>query len=135
MAGTMEVALRWCGSSEKRIRGFANSMATPYGGTHEVGLREGVAAALDAYARGRGLLPAEGPDLDADRIAEGLTAVVSVKLEHPEFVGAARGELGNAPVRTCVAEAVREHLGTWSEENPEQATAVVGRILRSEALD
>ncbi|PWK66695.1 DNA gyrase subunit B [Streptomyces sp. CG 926] len=126
---------RWCGSAEKRIRGFANSMATPYGGTHEVGLREGVAAALDAYARRRGLLSAEGPDLDADRIAEGLTAVVSVKLERPEFVGATRGELGNAPVRACVAEAVREHLGTWSEENPEQAAAVVGRILRAEALD
>ncbi|MGW6842536.1 hypothetical protein [Streptomyces sp. NPDC054958] len=135
MAGTMEVALRWCGSSEKRIRGFANSMATPYGGTHEVGLREGVAAALDAYARGRGLLSAEGPDLDADRIAEGLTAVVSVELDRPEFVGAARRELGNAPVRACVGEAVREHLGTWLEENPEQATAVVGRILQAEALD
>ncbi|WP_234314076.1 MULTISPECIES: ATP-binding protein [unclassified Streptomyces] len=135
MAGTMEVALRWCGSSEKRIRGFANSMATPHGGTHEVGLREGVAAALDAYARGRGLLTVDGPDLDADRIVEGLTAVVSVKLDRPEFVGAARRELGNAPVRACVGEAVRDHLGAWLQQNPEQATAVVSRILRAEALD
>ncbi|MEV7561885.1 DNA gyrase subunit B [Streptomyces sp. NPDC089795] len=135
MAGTMEVALRWCGSPEERIRGFANSMATPYGGTHEAGLREGVAAALDAYAHGRRLLSAEGPDLDADRITEGLTAVVSVKLDRPEFVGATRRELGNAPVRGCVGEAVREHLGAWLEENPEQARAVVDRILRAEALD
>ncbi|MFG2483788.1 ATP-binding protein [Streptomyces virginiae] len=134
MAGTMEVALRWCGSPEERIRGFANSAATPCGGTHEAGLREGVAAALDAYARGHGLLTAKAPDLDTERVAEGLTAVVSVKLDHPEFVGATHGELGNAAVRACVGEAVGEHLGAWLEANPEQATAVVGRILGADAL-
>ncbi|MCX4718450.1 ATP-binding protein [Streptomyces virginiae] len=134
MAGTMEVALRWCGSPEERIRGFANSVATPHGGTHEAGLREGVAAALDAYARGRGLLTADAPGLDAGRVAEGLTAVVSVKLDDPRFVGATHGELGGAAVRACVAEAVEEHLGAWLEEHPEQATAVVGRILGTDIL-
>ncbi|WP_328964749.1 ATP-binding protein [Streptomyces virginiae] len=134
MAGTMEVALRWCGSPEERIRGFANSVATPYGGTHEAGLRAGVAAALDAYARGRGLPAAEAPGLDGERVAAGLTAVVSVKLDDPEFVGATHGELGNAAVRACVGEAVGEHLGAWLEENPEQATAVVDRILGADAL-
>ncbi|WP_328792046.1 MULTISPECIES: DNA gyrase subunit B [unclassified Streptomyces] len=135
MAGTMEVALGWCGSRAERVRSFANSMATPYGGTHEAGLREGAAAALDAYARARGLLTAAEPGLGADRIGRGLTAVVSVKLDHPEFVGATRGELGNSPVRACVAEAVREHLGAWLEQNPGQAVAVVTEILRADALD
>ncbi|MFB6559215.1 DNA gyrase subunit B [Streptomyces sp. NPDC056400] len=135
MAGTMEVALRWCGSREERVRSFANSMATPYGGTHEAGLRDGVAAALDAYARARGLLTAADPGLGADRIGEGLTAIVSVKLDHPEFVGATRGVLGNGPVRTCVEEAVREHLGAWLEQNPEQAVDVITEILRADALD
>ncbi|MER6449052.1 ATP-binding protein [Streptomyces venezuelae] len=135
MAGTMEVALRWCGSREEQVRSFVNSMATPYGGTHEAGLRDGVAAALDAYARARGLLTAAEPGLGADRVGEGLTAVVSVKLDRPEFVGATRGELDNAPVRACVGEAVREHLGAWLEQNPEQAEAVVTEILRADALD
>ncbi|MCX4803741.1 ATP-binding protein [Streptomyces sp. NBC_01214] len=135
MAGTMEVALRWCGSREERVRSFVNSMATPYGGTHEAGLRDGVAAALDAYARARGLLTAADPDLGADRIGEGLTAIVSVKLDHPEFVGATRGVLGNGPVRACVGEAVREHLGAWLEQNPKQAVDVITEILRADALD
>ena len=83
------------------------------------GFRDGVAAAVTAYARERRLLTAADPDLGADRIGEGLTAVVSVKLDHPEFIGATHGLLGDAAVRACVAEAVREHLGTWLEEHPE----------------
>ncbi|MFC6135414.1 ATP-binding protein [Streptomyces spororaveus] len=134
MAGAMEVALRWCGSREERVRSFANDAATPGGGSHEAGLREGVAAALDAYARARGLLTATDPGLGADRIGAGLTAVVSVKLDDPAFVGATRGELSNAEVRPRVREAVRKHLGAWLEENPEQAAAVVGRILGADTL-
>ncbi|WUK34219.1 hypothetical protein OHS57_21065 [Streptomyces sp. NBC_00370] len=68
-------------------------------------------------------------DLSPDRISEGLTAVVSVKLDHPEFEGATRGVLGNAAVRTSVSEAVREHLGGWMERHPEQAVAVIGATL------
>ena len=128
MEGTAEVALRWCASREERIRGFANSRPTPYDGTHVEGFRDGVAAAVNAYAREHRLLTAAGPDLSADRIGEGLTAVVSVKLDFPEFVGAPRGTLGSAPVRGCVAEAVREHLGTWLEAHPEQAAAIIARI-------
>ncbi|MFI1031556.1 DNA gyrase subunit B [Streptomyces sp. NPDC020951] len=130
MAGTMEVALLWNGSGEERIRGFANSLATPQGGTHVEGFRDGVAAAVTAYARERGLPAATDPDLCADRIGEGLTAVVSVKLDHPEFLGATHGLLGNPDVRVCVGEAVREHLGNWFEEQPERAAEVVDRIVR-----
>ncbi|MFJ7907445.1 DNA gyrase subunit B [Kitasatospora sp. NPDC096204] len=132
MAGTLEVALRWRDGGGERVRGFANSYPTT-GGSHETGLREGVAAALDAYARRR-LLPAPaypGPDAgpDAGPDGAGLTAVVSVKLDDPEFQGSTRSVLGNAAVRGCVAEAVREQLGAWLEEHPEQAAAVVARAL------
>ncbi|SHL23863.1 DNA topoisomerase subunit B [Actinacidiphila paucisporea] len=129
MEGVAEVALRWCASGEERIRGFANSRPTPYGGTHMEGFREGAAAAVNAYSRRHRLLPAAGPDLSADRIGEGLTAVVSVKLDFPIFEGAPpRGALGSAPVRDCVAEGVREHLGTWLAAHPEQASAIIARI-------
>jgi DNA gyrase subunit B len=95
-----------------------------------MGFRDGVAAAVTADARQRRLLTAADPELGTDQIGEGLTAVVSVKLDRPEFLGTTNVVLGGAAVRACVAEAVREHLGAWLEGHPEQAAAVVGRIVR-----
>ncbi|MER5485931.1 ATP-binding protein [Streptomyces sp. NPDC002812] len=130
MAGTAEVAFRWSGSHEERLRSFANSRPT-IGGTHELGFRDGVTDAVNAFARERLLLAETDPRLDADWIGEGLTAVVSVKLDHPEFEGATHGVLGNPPVRTCMGQAVQEHLGTWLEGHPEQAAVLVGRVQRA----
>jgi DNA gyrase subunit B len=127
MEGTAEMALRWRDTREERVLGFANSRPTP-GGTHLAGFRGGMTAAVNAYARDRGLLAVTNPDLSADRIGEGLTAVVSVKLDHPEFEGATRSVLGNTAVHTCIEEGVREHLGRWLEEHPEQAAIIIGRI-------
>jgi len=129
MAGTMEVALLWTGSRQERMVGFANSRATREGGTHLDGFRDGVAAAVIAYARERGL-PAADLDPRDDRICRSLTAVVSVKLDHPQFLGATCGLLGNTEVRNCVGEAVREHLRNWFEEDPERAAEFVDRIVR-----
>jgi DNA gyrase subunit B len=134
MAGTMEVAFRWCGCPEERVRSFANSRPTA-DGTHTVGFRDGTTAAVTAYAREQGLLTAADPDIGADRIGEGLTAVVSVKLDRPEFGGATRAVLGNAEVRECVGQAVQEHLGKWLEEEPDRAAAVVGRIVQAARRD
>lgn len=130
MAGTVEVAVRWHESGEKQVRGFANSHPTLAGGTHVEGFRDGLAAAVGAYARGHGLPPSAGAGHGIGPGIEGLTAIVSVKLDHPEYRGATRGLLGNTVVRACVAEAVREHLGTWLEANPEQAAGIVGRIVQ-----
>ena len=128
-AMTVEVALRWCDSREERVRSFANSRPTREGGMHVLGFRDGLAAAITAYARERGLLTASDPDPSADRIGEGLTAVVSVKLDSPEFCGATRGGLANGVAHMCVAEVVRERLGAWFGEQPEQADAIVTRLL------
>ncbi|MET9324648.1 DNA gyrase subunit B [Streptomyces sp. NPDC003038] len=136
MVGTVEVALRWYDSHEERLRGYANSEPTPYGGTHMEGFRDGVAAAVNAHARERRLLAEAAPDLSVDQIVEGLTAVVSVKLDRPEFSGSTRNVLdGGAPVRAGVAEAVRVHLGTWLEGHPEHAAAIVGRIIQGPRRD
>ncbi|MFF1305237.1 DNA gyrase subunit B [Streptomyces sp. NPDC058307] len=128
-AGTVEVGLRWRGSGQERIRSYANSRPTPDGGTHTEGFLGGVAAALNAYARKQRLLPPADPGLSTEQICAGLTAVVSVKVDEPEFLGATSGALGNVTVRSAVEEAVREHLGRWLEEQPEWAAAVVGRLL------
>jgi DNA gyrase subunit B len=132
MAGTMEVAILWSSFHEGRVRGFANSRATAEGGTHLDGFRDGLMAAVTAYARRRGLLTDTDPDPAADRIAEGLTAIVSVKLDRPEFLGSTCGLLGDVTVRACVEEAVRDHLAGWFEEYPERAAEIVGWIIRSE---
>ncbi|MFE7482981.1 DNA gyrase subunit B [Streptomyces sp. NPDC057552] len=130
MSGVMEVAFRWCGCPGERVRSFANSRPTN-DGTHETGFRDGVAAAVTAYAREQGLLPPTDPgfatDFATDRIGEGLTAVVSVKLDRPDFAGPTRGVLGNADVRACVGDAVQDHLGRWLREHPQQASAVISR--------
>ncbi|MFJ6622002.1 DNA gyrase subunit B [Kitasatospora sp. NPDC091335] len=131
MAGTMEVALRWRDAPDERVRSFANCHPTPRGGTHEAGFRDGVAAVLDAYARRRDLLGAADPGLTARQAGAGLTAVVSVKLDRPEFHGSTRDVLGDDTVRGCVGRAVREHLGAWLEAHPEQAAAVVRQAARS----
>ncbi len=128
MAGTMEVALGWSDTAAARVRSFANSSPTPEGGAHVAGFRDGAAAAVNAFARGRQLLEAAEPDIGADRIMECLTVVISVKLDRPEFEGATRGLLGGAAVHACVQEAVRKHMGTWLEEHPKLAAAVIGRI-------
>lgn len=129
MAGMMDIAWRWRGSGQEQIRGFANTRPTPEGGTHLLGFRDGVAGALTAYARERGVLAASDPDVSADAIGAGLTAVVSVKLEYPEFEGCTRGTLGNAAVRGCVRQAVEEHFGAWLADHPRQAAEILGQTL------
>ncbi|NUS09929.1 MAG: DNA gyrase subunit B [Streptomyces sp.] len=130
MGGTVEAALRWRGpgAGSEVIRSYANCHPTPEGGTHVAGLRDGLAAALTAYARAHRLpLPADG-SVSGERIGAGLTAVVSVRLDHPEWEGATHGRLGNTAVRPCVAEAVRDHLTGWLEAHPEQAAALTARL-------
>lgn len=135
MAGTMEVAFRWHDSSRKRITSFANCGSTPDAGTHVAGFDDGLKAALNAYAREQGLLTAADPDLGADRISEGLTAVVSVKLDQVTYLGSTRGMLGNAEVQDCVRDAVTDYLGTWLAEQPQQAAAVVDRAVQATRRD
>jgi DNA gyrase subunit B len=130
MAGTMEVALRWRDSGPEVVRSFANSGPTEFDGTHVLGFRRGLEAAVNAYARERQLLTATDADLGLDLICEGLTAVVSVKLEAPEFMGATHGKLGNSAACACVQEAVASHLGTWFDEHPMQAAAVIDLVRR-----
>ncbi|MEV8449136.1 DNA gyrase subunit B [Streptomyces parvus] len=130
MAGIAEVALSWRSAREERVRSFANSAPTPEGGTHEDGFRTGVAAALTEHALRHGLLKPDEPGLGADRVGEGLTAVVSVRLDRPEHHGPTGARLGGATVRDGVEQGVREHLGSWLDRHPERAAAVIGRITR-----
>ncbi|HET9171492.1 MAG TPA: ATP-binding protein [Actinospica sp.] len=130
MAGTMDVAWRWRDAGPELIRTYANSVPTLDGGTHLLGFRDGVAAAATAYAREHGLLEPAEPDLDTDPVSEGLTAVVSVRLERPEYEGCTLGKLGSPAVRGHVRQSVQKELGEWLRKHPEQAADLVGRMIR-----
>ncbi|AUG75231.1 DNA gyrase subunit B [Kitasatospora sp. MMS16-BH015] len=129
MEGTVEVALRWCEPGAEQVVSYANSHPTTEGGAHELGFREGLAAAVTAQARERLLLAPTDPGFTCAQLGAGLTAVVSVKLDRPWFEGATRGRLGNEPVRGCVADAVREELTAWLRADGARATAILGRIV------
>ncbi|MBO1330689.1 hypothetical protein [Streptomyces sp. VRA16 Mangrove soil] len=131
MAGTVEAALSWGESRSHVLRTFAGSLPTREGGTHADGFRQGVASALNAYARQRLLLTVGDPDLTWEAVKQGLTAVVSVKLDSPEYEGATRERLAGAFVHECVEQAVEEHVGAWLERHPEQADGLVDRIIRA----
>lgn len=128
MEGTVEVAFRWCDCRGERIASYANSVPTTGGGTHELGFKDGLSAALTAYAQEQQLLSPTDPEFTPAQLGAGLTAVVSVKLDRPEFEGAAHNRLRNEPVRAFVTEAVREHLTAWLHANPAQATAILAHI-------
>ncbi|MFD7731384.1 DNA gyrase subunit B [Kitasatospora phosalacinea] len=110
MGGTLDVTLSWSGHGG--VRGYANSRRTG-GGTHLEGFRDGLTAALNR------------PDLPA-----GLTAVVSVKLDDPNYQGCIRDVLGNHPVHACTAEAVQRAVETWLAEHPERAAELTGTAGR-----
>jgi len=131
MTGTMAVAFRWHDSGEARIRSFANWWATDSGGTHVAGLGDGIAAALNAFARERGLLTGTDPGFEAHQTFAGLTAVIAVTSGELYLEGSARDRLGTPMVRGRVAEAVGEHLGGWLSAHPGQGEAVVRWLLRS----
>ncbi|QIQ03610.1 DNA gyrase subunit B [Streptomyces liangshanensis] len=133
IAGTMEVALLWSDAHEQRLRSYANGRPTPQGGTHVDGFRDALATAVTAFAREQGLLAPTDPDPHTDRIGKGLTAVVSVKLDHPEFVGATRRQLSNPEVRNRIEESVREHLTNWFREHPKSAQEIATRITATPA--
>jgi DNA gyrase subunit B len=118
----IEIALRWRASGPARLKSFANSMPTAGGGVHLDGLRDGITAAITTLARDEGL-PAS-----ADAVCEGLTAIVSVKLDHASFEGCLRDRLGNTEVHAAVSRAVQQHLGAWLIDHPQSAAALLDRI-------
>ena len=99
---------------------------------HLQGFRQAVTTAVNAYARKRGMLKEADNSLSTDDIVEGLTAVVSVKLQDPQFEGQTKTKLGNARVRSIVAGLVSERLDFFFEENPKNARAIIEKCMQAQ---
>src|SRR4051794_23880127 len=127
--GQVEVAMQWNSSYQESVFSFANNINTHEGGSHLSGFRSALTRTLNAYARGKGLLKEKDENLTGDDVREGLTAVISVKLQDPQFEGQTKTKLGNPPIEGLVKETVNRKLGEFFEENPGEARRIVGKAV------
>jgi DNA gyrase subunit B len=128
----VECALQWADTYTETIYAYANNINTIEGGMHLIGFRTAVANAVNTYARKRSVLKESDPNLTTDDVLEGLTAVVSVKLEEPQFEGQTKTKLGNAKVRGIVYGLVGERLEFFFEENPKFFRAIVDKCMQAQ---
>lgn len=122
----IEVALAWNTSYRERINGYANNIFTKDGGTHVVGFKASLTRVLNNHASKRELIKGK-EQVTGDDIREGLTAVVSVWLENPQFEGQTKSQLGNSDVKGQVEQAVGDALSTFLDENPSVGKKIIER--------
>jgi DNA gyrase subunit B len=128
---TMEVdiALQWNAGFYESIHSFANGISTIDGGMHEEGFKKSLTNVANKYARAKGTLKEKDDNLLGEDIREGITAIISVRLQDPQFEGQTKGKLGNVPVRSMVERATNEKLAEWFEENPREANQIIQKGL------
>ena len=125
----VEVAMQHNDSYTENSYGFVNNINTPEGGTHIVGFRNALTKTFNDYARKNKLLKDSEPNLSGDDIREGLTAIVSVKIEEPQFEGQTKQKLGNSEARGAVDFVVSKQLEIFLEQNPMVAKATVEKSV------
>ena len=126
---SVEVAMQHNDSYTENCYGFVNNINTPEGGTHIMGFRNALTKTFNDYARKNKLLKDSEPNLSGDDIREGLTAIVSVKIENPQFEGQTKQKLGNSEARGAVDSVVSKQLEIFLEQNPTVAKATVEKSV------
>ena len=124
----LEFVLQWTESTDEHIRSYVNGIPTSSGGTHENGLRAGVGKAVRNYIDTHNLTP-KGVTLTVDDIREGVTGILSVFLQEPQFQGQTKDRLNNPEVHSAVDGMVRPALEHWMNNNQSVAEAIVARII------
>lgn len=127
----IEAAIQYTDSYTESVYSFANTINTIDGGTHLTGLRSSLTRVINDYARKNGLLKDADPNFSGDDTREGLTAIVSVKHPDPQFESQTKVKLMNPEVQTYVTQVVAEAFGTFLEENPQAAKAIISKCLTS----
>ena len=131
----VEVAMQHNDSYNETTYGFVNNITTPEGGTHVVGFRNALTKTFNEYARKKKLLK-ENEKLAGEDIREGLTAIISVKIEEPQFEGQTKQKLGNSEARGAVDAVVNRTLEIFLEQNPSVAKTIVDKsVLAQRARD
>jgi len=129
--GEVEVAMQWNTSFQESLLSFANNINTHEGGTHLSGFRSALTRTINAYARQKGELKEKDPNLLGEDVREGLTAIISVKIQEPQFEGQTKTKLGNPPVEGFVQAAVNRGLAEFLEENPTDAKEIMRKAVQA----
>ncbi|MBQ4265810.1 MAG: DNA topoisomerase (ATP-hydrolyzing) subunit B [Clostridia bacterium] len=131
MVGTtsVEVAMQYNDTYSENIFTFVNNIHTPDGGTHMAGFSMAITRVVNDYGRRHNILKANDANLSGEDIREGIAAIVSVKLEDPQFESQTKSKLGNSEVRTIVNQLVGKQLTDYLEENPKNAKLILDRCL------
>ena len=128
----VEVAMQHNDSYSDNTYGFVNNITTPEGGTHIVGFRNALTKTFNDYARKNKLLKDSEPNLSGEDIREGLTAIISVKIEDPQFEGQTKQKLGNSEARGAVDNVVSKQLEIYLEQNPTIAKMTVEKSVMAQ---
>ena len=128
---TAEIALQYNDSYNEIILSFANNVNTPDGGSHETGFKNALTKVINEYGKKFGLLK-DGEKLLGDDVREGLTAIISVKMENCEFEGQTKGRLGNPEIKPLVESVVSDKLMDYLEENPEAARSIFEKSVAAQ---
>jgi DNA gyrase subunit B len=129
-AGEVEVALQYNDTFGENIRTYVNNINTVDGGTHLSGFRSALTRTINDYAKKNGFMKGD-ETLSGDDVREGLTAIISVKLEDPQFEGQTKAKLGSAEMAGAVQSVVNDALGAFLEENPQVAKRVIEKCLNA----
>ncbi|QJP33176.1 DNA topoisomerase (ATP-hydrolyzing) subunit B [Nonlabens sp. Ci31] len=125
----VEVAMIYNDSYSENLHSYVNNINTHEGGTHLAGFRRGLTSTLKKYADSSGLLDKLKFDISGDDFREGLTAIISVKVQEPQFEGQTKTKLGNREVTSAVSQAVSQMLEDYLEEHPNDAKTIVQKVI------
>lgn len=125
----VEVSMQYNTSFAENLHSYVNNINTHEGGTHLSGFRRGLTRTLKSYAEKSGLLSKLKFDISGDDFREGLTAVISVKVQEPQFEGQTKTKLGNSEVMGAVDQMISESLTNYLEENPKEAKTIVNKVI------
>ena len=127
----VEVALQYCDTYTENLFTFVNNINTEEGGTHLSGFKQAMTRTINDYARKIGALKDGEENLSGDDVREGMTVVISIKIQEPQFEGQTKTKLGNSEIRPIVDNLVSEGLGEFFEENPVIAKRIVEKSILS----
>jgi len=125
----VEVAMQYNTSYSENLHSYVNNINTHEGGTHLSGFRRALTRTLKNYGEKQGMFAKLKIDIDGDDFREGLTAVISVKVQEPQFEGQTKTKLGNNEVMGAVDQAVSEMLSNYLEEHPKEAKIIVNKVI------
>ncbi len=126
-----ELSMQYTDGYQDNVFSFANNINTAEGGTHLSGFRSALTRTVNDYARKNNILKEKDSNLQGDDIREGLTAIISVKIEEPQFEGQTKTKLGNSEVRSVADSVTSDIVGIFLEENPKEAKIIIDKCVKA----